>query len=116
GHLIFTQLHVDSAIGAVLRLREMGVDGRLLAQTLAGAVGTRLVRRVCAECAAPYEALAEVLEPLALTPADGPFRRGTGCAACHGTGYRRRLNLFEVLEVDEPLRRLIAEDAPAAQL
>ena len=83
------------------RLRSLGADDYLLAQTLAGAVGQRMVRRIdpSSEIVA-YEPAPEELAKAGLSPADGPFRRGD---------FGGRLPLFEVLEVTDPVRRMIAE-------
>jgi type II secretory ATPase GspE/PulE/Tfp pilus assembly ATPase PilB-like protein len=116
GHLVLTQLTAKSSLGAIARLRELGVDSFLIAQTLAGAISQRLMRRICRECQAEYEPPAASLQRLGLTAADGPFRRGTGCPACENRGYRGRLAVYEILEVDEPLRQLIADDAPVEAL
>jgi type II secretory ATPase GspE/PulE/Tfp pilus assembly ATPase PilB-like protein len=112
GHLVLTQLTASGALGCVQRLRQMGVDPFLIAQTLAGAVSQRLVRRVCTECVTEYEPSPLMLQRFGLTPADGPFRRGAGCEACRKSGYKRRIAVYEILEVTDELRQLIANDTP----
>jgi type II secretory ATPase GspE/PulE/Tfp pilus assembly ATPase PilB-like protein len=113
GQLVLTQLHVSSAIMTIQRLREMGLENFLLSYTLRGAVGVRLVRRVCRECQEEYMPAPDDLRKAGLSPAeDGPFRRGKGCAVCRNTGYQGRLGLFEVLEVDDVVRRGIMDRAP----
>jgi len=117
GHLVLSTLHTNTAIGAVSRLVEMGVERFLLAPMVRGLVAQRLVRRICPDCAAPH----------AITPADAALlgglvapgesaRRGKGCDACHGSGYRGRLPLYEVIEMDGGLERLVHEGASEAQL
>jgi type IV pilus assembly protein PilB len=113
GGLVLTQLHVSSAIMTLQRLREMGIENFLLAYTLQGAVGVRLVRRVCQECLEEYMPSPDNLRKAGLSPVeDGPFRRGKGCAACRNTGYLSRIGLFEVLEVNDVVRKAIMDRAP----
>jgi type II secretory ATPase GspE/PulE/Tfp pilus assembly ATPase PilB-like protein len=117
GRLVLAALTTNSALGAVQYLRAMGVDPFMLAQSLAGVVGQRLVRRVCPECVREYLPSSAALETIGFSPdEDGPFRRGAGCEACRQTGYAGRVGLFEVLEVDDALRRLIADGAPVDTL
>jgi type II secretory ATPase GspE/PulE/Tfp pilus assembly ATPase PilB-like protein len=116
GHLVLTQLTAKSSLDAIARLRALDVDSFLIAQTLAGSISQRLMRRTCRECQAEYEPPAVSLQRLGMTAADGPFRRGFGCAECRKTGYKGRLAVYEILVVDEPLRQLIADDAAAETL
>lgn len=117
GRLMLATLVASSALAVVQNLRAMGVEPFLLAQALAGVVGQRLVRRVCPECVREYLPSSAALETIGFSPdEDGPFRRGAGCEACRQTGYAGRIGLFEVLEVDDTLRRLIADGAPMETL
>jgi type II secretory ATPase GspE/PulE/Tfp pilus assembly ATPase PilB-like protein len=117
GRHVLAALTGSSAIGVVASLRAMGVEPFLLAQTLSGAVGQRLVRRVCPACVRDYLPYPPALEAIGFSPdEDGPFRRGAGCEACRQTGYQGRIGLFEVFEVDDAVRRLIVEDAPIETL
>ena len=112
GHLVLSVLHVGSAVQVVQRLRDIDIVNHLLAGNLAGAIGLRLVRRVCPDCSAPYTPSERDLSRAGLSLLeDGPFRRGIGCDKCRQTGYRGRVGLFEVMEVDDALRHLIAERA-----
>ena len=112
GHVVLSQLHVGSAIQTVQRLRDIGIVNHLLASNLVGAVGMRLVRRVCQDCATDYEPAARDLARAGLSLVeDGPFRRGAGCDKCRNTGYRGRIGLFEAWEVDDRIKTLIAEKA-----
>lgn len=119
GHLVFSTLHTNDAAGAVARLIDLGVKPFLLAATLRAVVAQRLVRRICPACQRPYEPTpAElrgfVLPAQALSEAD--WRRGIGCPECHGSGYRGRMGVYELLVADEELRRLIYGNVTAAQL
>ena len=116
GHLVFSTLHTNDAASAVTRLLDLGIEPYLLASSLSGVLAQRLVRRVCPECG---EATGESLRELEHLGVGGDHiqfstaRRGSGCPACRGTGYRGRLGLFELLTVDEPVRRQILARAAA---
>ncbi len=117
GHLVLSTLHTNSAIGAVTRLRDMGVEPFLLASSLVGLVAQRLVRRLCDECKRPHEATVTECEWLQVDPHNPPtIYAPTGCNTCHQRGYRGRRGMFEVIEVDEELQHLIHEGASEAAL
>lgn len=111
GHLVFSTLHTNDAPSAVTRLVDMGVEDYLLASSLIGILAQRLVRVNCKECKAP-----DVTPTAALREAgfsvDGlgefiELQRGRGCERCDHSGYESRLGIFELLDVDEDLRRLM---------
>lgn len=119
GRLVLTALHVSSAPSVVDWLLGAGLDRFLVAEALAGAVGLRLVGRVCESCREEYHPPAEEVRRAGLSPVeDGPFFRGRGCDACGGTGVRGRVPLCEVLEVggDAALRRRTAAGAAGDDL
>lgn len=111
GHVVFSTLHTNDATGAIPRLLDLGVPPYLVAATLDAVLAQRLVRRVCAACRATYEPPRELVAlirpPDDATPAP-TFTRGAGCDACRGTGYRGRTGLFELLEIDDPIRESLA--------
>ena len=110
GHLVLTTLHTNSAADAVVRLVDMGVAPYLIASTLRGVVGQRLVRRLCLRCAEPGEALAPVAASLGVpdaVPPDARAMRAKGCAACGQSGYRGRVGIFEVLGVTPAIAGLV---------
>ncbi len=118
GHLVLTTLHTNSAAGAVVRLLDLGVQAYLIASTLRCVVAQRLVRKLCTHCRTPYEAGPELIAQLpesALAQVKGPIRlwRATGCGYCGGSGYNGRAPIFELLVVDDGLRRLIKPDVSA---
>jgi type IV pilus assembly protein PilB len=115
GHLVLSSLHTNDAIGAMLRLGELGVPAYLIAPTLLGVVSQRLVRKVCAACAARYVPDAAELDALGLRelPAGTEVARGRGCTACHGSGHAGRIAIREVLTIDDPIRSLISRNASA---
>lgn len=117
GHLVLSTLHTNDAPSAVTRLADMGVEPFLIASTLEGVISQRLVRRVCPYCKKPYKPEREVLKRLGLDPeGDYTFYRGEGCERCLGTGYRGRIALFEVLEVDGELKKLIVKTQDANEI
>jgi general secretion pathway protein E len=107
GHLVFATLHTNDAVSAVTRLVDMGVEPFLLASSLIGVGAQRLVRKLCLECRKPFAADAAQLTALGLAPTDGSLYSAQGCAACNRSGYRGRTGIYELLSVDDDLRRLI---------
>jgi type II secretory ATPase GspE/PulE/Tfp pilus assembly ATPase PilB-like protein len=117
GHLVFTTLHTNDAIGAVPRLVDLGVPEYLVAATLEGVLAQRLVRRVCDQCRVTYEPVPEAIALLAGRPVGREkFTRGAGCAECRGTGFRGRLGVFELMLVTDAVRDGITRQASRAQL
>jgi len=116
GHLVLSTLHTNDAPSAVARLKDMGVEPFLIASSLEGVVAQRLVRRICPHCKEPYAPTREELRELGLPPGDYTFYRGKGCEHCLGTGYRGRIGIFEVLELDEELKKLINETQEAGRI
>jgi general secretion pathway protein E len=112
GHLVFSTLHTNTAVGAVTRLRDMGVEPFLLASSLVGVLAQRLVRLLCPECRTPYAAGRAECERMGLDPARPPtlFAPG-GCPGCRGSGYLGRTGIYELVEVDAALRTLIHDGA-----
>jgi len=122
GHLVLTTLHTNSAVAALTRLVDMGAEPFLVASSLTAAVAQRLVRRPCPQCAVPYVPGEVTMTLLGLTRADlagATPMHGTGCPECGGTGYRGRTAVYEVLDVDAAMRKVLmkepTESAIAAQ-
>ena len=117
GHFVLTTLHTNTAVGAVGRLIDMGVERYLLAPMLAGLIAQRLVRRLCQTCRREETATTadQALAGGGLKVGE-PVWRATGCAECHNEGYRGRLGLYEVIELDERLQTLIHDAAPETEL
>ena len=111
GHLVFATLHTNDAVSAVTRLVDMGVEPFLLASSLIGVVAQRLVRRLCLQCRKPFVADATELRTLGFTPVDGTLYSAQGCPACNLSGYRGRTGIYELIMVDDDLRRLVHDRA-----
>ena len=119
GHLVFSTLHTNDATGALTRLVDMGVQPFLASAAVQGVLAQRLVRRLCGDCAKPYPATADELSALGLDPSRAgeiEFRGPTGCGSCEGLGYRGRVGLFELLELDGELRDLVFQGASQSEL
>lgn len=117
GHLLFSTLHTNTAIGAVARLLDMGIPKYLLSAALRGVVGQRLVRRICPKCVQEYDASDAEKELLDMTDCDSVvLKRGTGCSHCNYTGYYGRIALHEVLCVDNAFSQLINLGASEGEL
>ncbi len=119
GHLLLSTLHTNSAVQAIARLVDIGVDPAMIGSSLIGVIGQRLVRRICTRCKEQYELPddeALVLQELLPLVAPTSLWRGRGCTACHETGYAGRMAVHEVIIVDEGMRRLIAKGADSSQL
>lgn len=119
GHLVLSTLHTNDAPGAVTRLVDMGCEPFMVAATLEGVLGQRLLRRICNDCRVAYKPTAAVLAQLGLTDADTggrEFYTGQGCDACNDTGYRGRQGLFELLDMTDPIRELVAQRAATVVL
>lgn len=110
GHALFSTLHTEDTVSAILRMIEMGVPPYLLAATLSGVIAQRLVRRVCVNCREEYAVTVGSREALALGELYHPgmmLVRGRGCDCCHGTGYRGRMAIHEILPISERIRTVI---------
>ncbi|MGE0388174.1 MAG: GspE/PulE family protein [Gammaproteobacteria bacterium] len=119
GHLVFSTLHTNDAVGAIARLADMGVERYLLTSALSAVVGQRLLRRICPDCRAEVADLPAEIERYAdLLGAITPMKlyAGRGCPACRGTGYRGRLAVYEVLIVDDSFHDAILGGAGHAEL
>jgi type II secretory ATPase GspE/PulE/Tfp pilus assembly ATPase PilB-like protein len=117
GHLVFSTLHTNDAIGAVPRLLDLAIPDYLVAATLEAVLAQRLVRRICDDCRVEYRPSAEHVAMLAGKPVGRvTLIKGAGCTNCRGTGFRGRVGLFELLTVDEAMREAIVRNAPRAEL
>ncbi len=119
GHVVLATLHTNDSPGAVTRLIDMGLEPFLIAASLEGVLGQRLVRKICTTCRTAYEPDQDIIDMLGVDPieiADKQFYFGKGCAECSGSGYKGRQGLFELLMMNDSLRDLITARAPTLVL
>ena len=117
GHLVLSTLHTNSAIEALSRLNDMGIEPFLVSSSIVGIVAQRLVRRVCRDCGQVVpanEREKEIFANRGLTIET--VRRGQGCGSCNNTGYRGRIAIHEILTIDEEIRQLILSKSPMSQI
>ena len=112
GHLVLSTLHTNTAIGAVTRLQDMGVEPFLLSSSIIGVIAQRLVRVLCNECKEEATADAAECTILGIDPAQPPqIFHARGCDKCNQLGYRGRQGIYEIIEVDETMKTLIHDRA-----
>ena len=112
GHLVLSTLHTNSAVGAVTRLNDMGVESFLLSSSLIGVVAQRLVRLLCDKCKVSIVPDAAQCKLLNIGEDDGmTIYQAKGCEACAMTGYTGRFGIYEMLPIDETLRTMIHDKA-----
>lgn len=118
GHLVFSSLHANGSIGAVVRLRDLGLDNFLIAATLRGVIAQRLLRKLCTNCASAHEPTAAEAAHFSAhgMPVPDQVHAPTGCDACDGSGYAGRIGVFEMIEVGEALRAAIDAGASEAEM
>lgn len=112
GHLVITTIHTEDAVTAIDRLKDMGVEPYLISAGLRGIISQRLLRRVCPHCRSEYVPDQKILEisPIKMLPGQ-KFYHGKGCDQCFHTGYRGRIGAFEILLMNDELRRAITSNA-----
>ncbi len=116
GHLVFSTLHTNDAPSAVARIVDMGVKPFLVASAVRAIMAQRLIRKVCAKCRQPYTPSEYEMKTLKLNPDEmknATIVRGTGCNECSRTGYRGRMGIYEIFQVNDDVRRLIYEKVPS---
>jgi general secretion pathway protein E len=110
GHFVFSTLHTNDAPSAITRLTDMGVDNYLINSSLVSVLAQRLVRVICKRCVTPngleWSPFGDQVETF----------RGAGCEACSGTGYKSRVGIFELMEMNEEIRGLIMTNADASRI
>lgn len=118
GHLVFSTIHTNDAPTAFTRLIDMGIEPFLVATSLVGVLAQRLVRRLCQHCREAYIPPASELEKLDINPSEfeGVFYRAKGCEVCGHKGYSGRMGIYELMLVDEDIRRLVAQGKDAAEI
>jgi type IV pilus assembly protein PilB len=117
GHLVLSTMHTNDAPGALSRLGEMGMEPYVIASSITAVMAQRLVRRLCGHCREPYEPTVEELAELGFPASTGELTlyRRRGCEQC-SKGYRGRIGVFQLMQMNEPLRRLVTERASREEL
>ena len=112
---MLSTLHTNSALAAIDRLVDMGIEPFMVASTLRLVEAQRLIRRLCPECKEPYQPDVQIQEKYAMSP-DGVLFRAKGCEACRGVGYKGRVGIFEVIRVTTALRDMIQSRVSLADI
>jgi general secretion pathway protein E/type IV pilus assembly protein PilB len=118
GHLVFSTLHTNDAVGGITRLLDMDVEPFLLASVVKAFLAQRLVRTICPDCAQTVDYPADYLAEIAF-PVDElgtSHKRGAGCDSCRHTGYQGRCAIYEVCVITEPMRKLIMQKRDGGEL
>ena len=117
GHLVMSTLHTNTAVGAVTRLRDMGVEPFLLSSSLVGVLAQRLVRMLCKDCRKTVEPTDRERTFLGLDAADrAPVFKPVGCKECGGSGFRGRTGIYELISLDDTMRTMIHDGASEHEL
>jgi general secretion pathway protein E len=117
GHLVFSTLHTNDAASAATRLIDMGIEPFLVASSVVAVLAQRLLRKICPDCKRPYKPSVEELSRLDTNLGSAvTLYRGVGCQACSQTGYRGRTGIFELMVLDDEIRRLIGAKADATAI
>ena len=119
GHLVLSTLHTNDAPSTISRLMNMGIEPFLVATSVHLICAQRLIRRVCKECKEEVSTLAQTLIDAGFSPTEAKklaTYRGKGCPTCNGTGYKGRVGLYEVMEINDDLRELILIGASSLEL
>lgn len=119
GHLVVSTLHTNSAASTITRLEDMGIESYLISDSVVGVIAQRLVRRLCPHCKVAKEPDAEERELLGLKPEQQVMiyepRKG-GCPQCESMGFRGRIGVYEIMEMTQPLKRIIAKGGDAEEI
>ena len=117
GHLVFTTLHTNDAPDSFTRLEEMGIEPFLVANSTIGIVPQRLARRLCQNCKVPTEVHETTLSYFGYTKDNAPpFYKGEGCDRCNGTGKKGRVGIYELLTMNDDLKRAVANGAKTDEI
>ena len=109
GHLVFSTLHTNDAVSAIVRLEDMGVEPYMVANSLVGVVAQRLVRTICPHC--KEKVLASAADKVAVGEDIDYVYRGKGCPNCNNTGYKGRMAIHEIIIIDSQVRKMISAHA-----
>jgi general secretion pathway protein E len=119
GHLVLSTLHTNDAPSSITRLVDMGIEPYLLSSSLVGIIAQRLVRRICPDCKVAYTPTERELTSLGLEKKDlvrGEIFKGEGCANCFGSGYKGRQGVYELMVINNSVKRQIVKSPDAVEL
>ncbi|MBI4743882.1 MAG: type II secretion system ATPase GspE [Actinobacteria bacterium] len=117
GHLVLSTLHTNDSAGAITRLIDMGIEPFLVASSILGILGQRLVRTICVKCKESYAPPEKALEELGVSKDSGlMLHKGKRCPVCKKTGFKGRTGIFELLLMNDQLRELTINKRPTAEL
>ena len=116
GHLVLSTVHTNSAVAAIARLRDMGVEPFLLSSTITALVAQRLVRRLCPSCKVPYTPSPHEQAELGIRKSNVTFYKSKGCGECQDIGYTGRLGIYEIVTLDDKLRAMIHDGASESDI
>ncbi len=115
GHLVLSTIHTNDSSGAIMRLVDMGVEPFLVASSLIGILAQRLVRTICPHCKKAYQASGRELDELGIDSSSSTLLyKGEGCEACGFSGYHGRAGIYELLTIDDDIRRLVMANSDAS--
>ena len=119
GHLVLSTLHTNDAASTISRLMNMGIEPFLVATSVNLICAQRLVRKICQNCKEPLDVPEQALLDAGFTPEEAKTTKisvGKGCGICNKSGYKGRVGLYEVMEINDELRELILVGASALEL
>lgn len=116
GHLVFSTLHTNDAVSTVIRLKNLGLPSYLIASSLNGIIAQRLVRKICPQCKESYDLPESEMKRLGINIREQKLFQGKGCKNCSGTGFAGRTGIFEILNINNKIKDLIAQDAPEQEI
>ncbi len=119
GHLVFSTLHTNDAIGAITRLVDMGLEPFLIASSLISVMAQRLCRKLCPDCREAYKPSQEIVDKYNLVSPDGKelmLYRPRGCSRCNNTGYKGRFAIVEAFNLNDDARKMIVQKVPEVDL
>jgi type II secretory ATPase GspE/PulE/Tfp pilus assembly ATPase PilB-like protein/FixJ family two-component response regulator/predicted RNA-binding Zn-ribbon protein involved in translation (DUF1610 family) len=116
GHLVLSTLHTNSSIAAITRLRDMGLEPYVISDALVGVIAQRLVRKICTHCREAISPDAVTLDALKIQHSAFKAFEGKGCDRCNRSGYKGRIGIYEIFQVDGELKRMIHQDATEPEL
>jgi type IV pilus assembly protein PilB len=116
GHLVISTLHTNDAPTTISRLQDMGIEPFYIGSAVILVLAQRLVRRVCRDCGQPVQIPMEALQSVGVTPemaATATLMKGAGCASCNGSGYKGRVAIYELMEINEDMKKIVLKGADA---